>query len=372
MKNPALFRIFLPAALIALCAPCAPAQAGQNSAPAAVPAAPGPSMPISVPVTVVDKKGDPVKDLKASEVTMTDNGHLQTIQSFALAQPAPMILGIIGQISPNQRTEIGDIRLATVHFLDHTLPGTDDRAFLIQYDREVDLLEDPTAASNKLHDAVTQLGSRKFGNENGNDDQTQDEHRVGNWGGTLYDAIYLASTEVMAKEQGRHILLLVGDGIDRDSKETLSDAVAAAQAAHAAIFAIYFKGEEDRPSTPGRSADRRGGIGGVGGYPGGGGGYPGGNGGGRRGGEQAPVEPPHPDGKETLEHICSATGGYMVEGRRDKADDAYNKLAALLKYQYTLTWTPDQEASQSKTHHLQMSTKKNDVWAIVQQDYTIQ
>ncbi len=61
----------------------------------------------------------------------------------------------------------------------------------------------------------------------------------------------------------------------------------------------------------------------------------------------------------------------MVEGRRDKADDAYNKIAALLKYQYTLTYAPDQAASQSKTHHLTMTTgKKDDVWAIVQQDYT--
>jgi hypothetical protein len=60
----------------------------------------------------------------------------------------------------------------------------------------------------------------------------------------------------------------------------------------------------------------------------------------------------------------------MVEGRRDKADDAYNKLGALLKYQYTLSYAPDQEASQSATHHLSLTSKKNDIWTIVQQDYS--
>ena len=371
MKIPSRIRLSLPAAALALCALHTPAQStGQTTAPAAAPApAAAAGMPVSLPVTVVDKKGDPVKDLKAGDVTLTDNGHIQTIQSFALAQPSPMLFGIIGQISPNQRTEIGDIRLGTVHFIDHTLTGTDDRAFVIQYDREVDLLEDPTSASNKLHDAVTQLGSRQFGEQNsGSDsgDQNQDERRIGNWGGTLYDAIYLAATEVMAKQPGHHILILVGDGIDRDSKETLNDALEAAQAAHTAIFAIYYKGEEERQNP--RSEERHGGVGGN--YPGTGGGYPGGGGGRRGGAPQAPAEAPHADGRETLEHMCNATGGYMIEGKRDKADDAYNKLGGLLKYQYTLTYAPDQDASQSATHHLSLTSKKNDIWAIVQQDYS--
>jgi VWFA-related protein len=382
-------RISLPAAALAasaLLGPHASAQtpaqtpaqpAAQTPPAAAAPAGP----PVSMPVTVVDKKGDPVKDLKVSDLTLTDNGHIQTIQSFAIAQPAPVSFGLISQTSPNQRTEIGDVRLATVHFVDHALPGTDDHAFVVQYAKEVDLLEDPTANINKLHDAITQIGTRTLGNQDSgssdSSDQSSDEHRAGNWGGTLYDAIYLSATEVMAKEPGHHVIVLVGDGIDRDSKETVNDAIEAAQAAHAAIFAIYYKGEEEHQNNPNQNNNRHGGIGGGGypggggGYPGGGGGYPGGGGGGggRRGGQQTPSEAPHIDGKEILEHLCNATGGYMVEGRRDKADESYNKLIALLKNQYTLTYAPDQDASQSATHHLSLTSKKSDIWAIVQQDY---
>jgi VWFA-related protein len=358
-----------------------PAAPQSTTPPAAAPAAPAApaAMPVSMPVTVVDKKGDPVKNLTAADITLTDNGHIQTVTSFSPAQPAPMTFGILGQTSANLKTELGDTRLASVHFVDHTLPGTDDKVFVVQFAHEVDLLEDPTSNVNKLHDSLNQLGSPQFGNQNnGGDnsgDQSSGEHHEANYGGTLYDAIYLSSTEVLKKQPGRHVLVIVGDGIDRDSKETINDSIEAAQAANVSIFAIYFKGEEERTNTnPG--TNRRGGMGGGGipgggGYPGGGGGYPGGGGGGgRRGGGQNPSEGPHIDGKEILEKLCGATGGYMVEGKKDKADDGFGKLGALLKNQYTLSYTPDKDASDSVSHHLTLTSKKNEVWTLVQQDYT--
>jgi VWFA-related protein len=354
------------------------------TAPAAAPAAPAApaGMPVSMPVTVVDKKGDPVKNLTPADITLTDNGHIQTVTSFSPAQPAPMTFGILGQTSANLKTELGDMRLGSVHFVDHTLPGTDDKVFVVQYAHEVDLLEDPTSNVNKLHDSLNQLGSPQFGNQNNGGDSSGDqgagEHREGSYGGTLYDAIYLSSTEVLKKQPGRHVLIIVGDGIDRDSKETINDAIEAAQASNVAIFAIYFKGEEEHTNNTNPGTNRRGGMGGGmpgggGGYPGGGGGYPGGGGGGgRRGGGQNPSEGPHIDGKEILEKLCSATGGYMVEGRKDKADEGYNKLGALLKNQYTLSYTPDKDASESVSHHLTLTSKKNEIWALVQADYSTQ
>jgi len=352
------------------------AQATSQSAPAAAPAAapPAAGVPLSLPVTVVDKKGDPVKNLTAADVTLTDNGHIQTIQSFGPAQPVPATFGLLAQTSTGLKTELGDLRLASVHFVDHTLPGTDDKFFVIQFANEVDLLEDPTGTANKLHDALTGLGSPQFGNQSSNSDsgdQSSERPQHGQ-GGTLYDAIYLASMEVMRKQPGQHVLVIVGDGVDRDSKETENDAIEAAQGAHAAIFAIYFKPEEERPANQQGNGGHRGGAsypGGGPGYPGGGGGYPGG-GGGRRGGGQGPSEGPHIDGKEIFEHMCNATGGYMVEGRKDKAEEAFNKIGALLKNQYTVKWTPDKDTADSASHHLTLSPKKGDIWTLVQQDYT--
>jgi VWFA-related protein len=388
MKTPSLLRICLPAicwsALLAAGAqsttqPAAPA--GQT-APAQAPAqTPGPGVAsavgaLTLPVTVVDDKGNPVKNLASGDLKLTDNGEAQTIQSFGPAAPTPVAFGIVGQTSAGLRTELGDERLAGVHFVDHTLPGTQDQFFVVDYAGEVDLLADPTATASKLHDAINQLGSPQFGSQNGsgdNSDQSSGNTHSNGVGGTLYDAIYLASTEELKKLPGQHIILLFSDGIDHNSKETMSDAIAAAQAAHAAIFAIYYKSEEQQQQNPLQNNRRGGGFpggGSGGGYPGGGGGYPGG-GGGRRGGEN-PTEQPHEDGRQNLIHICNATGGYMIEAKRDKGDDAYNKIATLLKNQYTLTFVPTKAAQDSDFQRISLTTEKKGVYPLVQEGYTAQ
>lgn len=318
---------------------------------------------VTLPVTAVDEKGDPVKNLTAAELKLTDNGAEQKIQSFSPATPNPMNFAIVAQTTPGLKTELGDLRLASEHFIDHTLPAGQDNFLLIQYGTEVDLLVDPTRAQDKLHDAADHLGSPQFG---GND-ETDASH----WGGTLYDSIYLAATEELKKQPGQHVIILVSDGVDRDSKESMTDAVEAAQNAHAAVFAIYYPTETPRvtPQRQDQGGGRRGGVG----IPGAGPEYPGtgGGGGGRRGGEQ-PREVPHPDGKLNLEHICSATGGYMVEGRHDKADEAFNKIANLLKNQYTLSFVPTQDAAASAFQRISLTTQRKNVWPLVQQGYSPQ
>ena len=50
----------------------------------------------------------------------------------------------------------------------------------------------------------------------------------------------------MKHKDGRKALVVFSDGVDRGSKDTLNDAIDAADHANLAIYTIYFKGEEDR------------------------------------------------------------------------------------------------------------------------------
>ena len=384
-----VLRICLPAAVVFALLPAGaqsttPAATAQTAPAQPAGQTPGPSVAsavgaLSLPVTVMDDKGNPVKNLTAADLKLTDNGEAQTIQSFAPAAPTPMAIGIVGQTSTGLRTELGDERLSSVHFVDHTLPGTQDQFFVVDYAGEVDLLADPTSTATKLHDAINQMGSPQFGSQNGgsdNSDQSSGSTRGSGVGGTLYDAIYLAATEELKKLPGEHVIVLISDGIDHDSKETMSDAIEAAQAAHTAIFAIYYKSEEQQQQNPNQNNRHGGGFPGGGGgypgggYPGGGGGYPGG--GGQRRGGQNPTEQPHEDGRQNLIHICDATGGYMVEGKRDKGDEAYNKIADLLKNQYTLTFVPSKAAQDSDFQRISLTSEKKDVYPKVQEGYTPQ
>ena len=199
------------------------------------------------------------------------------------------------------------------------------------------------------------MGSPQFGNQNSSSGDSTDQssgesHAGAGGGGTLYDAIYLASNEILKKQPGQHVIVLISDGIDHDSKETVNDAIDAAQAAHAAIFAIYLQGRRGTHEQSQSEQSARRGAGAAILAP-------------EVAGIQAveadipAVEAvvaavadklrqrqPHADGKPILEHLCSATGGYMVEGKKDKADESFAKLTALLKNQYTLSWTPDKDA----------------------------
>ena len=357
-------------AFAALAVPAAFAQGSSaQTGPSQAASAPATTAaPITLPVTVVNDHGDPVKNLSASTLTLVDNGHPQKIDSFSLAQPAPASIGILVQTSPDLRFELGDARLAGVRFVDHTIPGSDNKFFVIQFSNEVDLLENPTSDVNKLHDAINHLGAPQSEDQNGGDQPSSDRHQAA-FGANLYDAIYLACTEVLKQQPGRHILIVLTDGVDRGSKEGYNEAVQAAQSTNTMVFSIYYRGEVQRSTAGEPGTSRRstgpGFPGGVG-LPGGGGGYP--RGGDRRRNEQ-PQQSPE-TGEKLLEQLGNATGGYKVVGKHDKAEDGFDKLAALLKNPYTLTWTPDSATAASPSHHITLSTREKGVFPIVQANYT--
>ncbi|WP_433965778.1 hypothetical protein [Tunturiibacter gelidiferens] len=96
----------------------------------------------------------------------------------------------------------------------------------------------------------------------------------------------------MSKQTGRKAVIILSDGVDRNSKENLVRSIEAAQRADTIIYAIYFKGEESHPQNNNPQRGHGGYPGGGfpgggypgGGYPGGRGGYPGGGNGGSNGG----------------------------------------------------------------------------------------
>jgi len=85
--------------------------------------------------------------------------------------------------------------------------------------------------------------------------------RSGGRGGTqLYDAIFLAADELMKSKDGHKALVVFSDGQDRGSKDTLNDAIDAADRANLAVYTVYFRGEEERTNS-GFPGNRRGGMG---------------------------------------------------------------------------------------------------------------
>ena len=370
-----------------------PAAANQPSQPAAdqpttALRAKGPEVLLAV--TVRDKHGDMVNNLTSADITLTQDGRPQQIKSFARDSKAPLRLGLAIDTSRSLQAAMNDERKATGKFLEQMMPdaattGTHaNEAFLIHFDREVELLEDFTSARDKLQHELDNIGPSEreshspLGPETSDEDRTNGR-RSGNGGGTqLYDAIYLAADELMKLKDGRKALIVFSDGEDRGSKENLNDAIDAADRANMAIYTIYFKGQGQRSETPFPSSGRRGGVGfpggggggypgGGGGYPGGGGGYPGGGGGSGRRGDDRQAEI---DGKKIMDKIATRTGGrYFEAKKKENLEDIYNQIADELRNQYVLTYTPDQRINEDEFHKIVLKAKKDDLTAATREGY---
>jgi len=317
---------------------------------------------VNVLATVRDKHGKIVNSLTKDDFTLTEDGRPQSIHYFSRDTDLPLTLGLLVDTSLSQRRVLDQERSASHSFLDQMVRENRDKAFIIHFDHEVELLQDLTSSHQKLEQALNALKTPDYtqtDSNGGGGNGPGGGHGGGQGGGrhgghhgggtTLYDAVFLASDELMTKQEGRKALVLLTDGVDRGSKETLDAAIESAQRANTVVYSILFKDDESY-----------GGGGGFGrptiGFPGGG--YPGG----RRGGQRHPTEP-RPDGKKVLERISKETGGRLFEvSKKQPIDQIYSEITEELRNQYNLGYTPDRDASNNSSYHkIQLSAKQQDL-----------
>jgi VWFA-related protein len=325
---------------------------------------------VTLPVTVRDKHGKIIRDLTKDDFTLQEDGRPQSIRYFSQETNLPLTLGLLVDTSRSQDNVLDAERNASRSFLDQMLVQPNDKAFLIHFDREVELLQDLTPSREKLQSALELLKTSSDRersndpNDPSNSPSRSDSHHSG--GTQLYDAVFLASNELMKKQQGRKALIVLTDGVDRGSKTYLDGAIESAQRADTIIYSIYFADSHrnDRDQQGGGMGRGGGGYpggGGGGGWPGGGGGWPGGGGGRGRGG-QRPAESPHADGKKILEQISKETGGRFFEvSKKQTVGEIYDSIVEELRTQYSMGYTPDKDSASSGYHHVQLAVKKKDL-----------
>ena len=288
---------------------------------------------VSVLATVRDKHGKIISNLTKDDFQLDEDGRSQTINYFAHESDLPLRLGLLVDTSLSQRRVLDQERSASYSFLDKLLRQDKDLAFVIHFDREVELLQDFTPSRPQLQAALQKLSTPQFdgggnGGGSGNGGGGGGGRGRGSHGGgtLLYDAIFLGSDELMSKQQGRKALIVLTDGVDHGSRETMAEAIATAQRSDTIIYSILFADEEDNYSRP---------VGfGMGGHGGG-------MGGGRGGGRYPPQEQ-RPDGKKILEQISKETGGRMFKvTKKETVDAIYAEIEEDLRNQYSLAYTPD-------------------------------
>ncbi len=318
---------------------------------------------------VRDKKGAPVNNLTKQDFILEQDGKAQTITQFAHETDLPLTFGFIADTGPGQRKELADERKAATEFVKRLLREGKDKAFVLHFDKEVELLQDVTGSKDKLAKGIDQIsvGERNSNSSNsggrggggrgrGDDDSRQHRYFLG--GSMLYDAVYLSAEEVLKSLKGRKAVVLFSDGQDHGSKTTLNGAIESAQRADTLVYTVFVASEHEQENRGFEEPRRRGG-----GYPGGGGGpfpgggYPGGGGGRRR--EPEPREDKGA-GKKVLQQIARETGGkYFELSKKLTAEQIYSQIEEELRHQYSLSYTP--EKAESGYHKLHLSTRNADL-----------
>jgi VWFA-related protein len=297
-----------------------------------------------------------VKNLTKNDFALAEDDHAQDIKYFVLENDLPITLGLLVDTSLSQRRVLSSERTASYDFLNQMLRLEKDRAAVIHFDHEVEMLQELTSDRKKLEDSLKLLETPDE-DSGGGGGYGRGGQGHGGAGTLLYDAVYLASNEVMKKQQGHKALIILSDGVDRGSKETVEDAIEAAQRSDTLVYSILFADHDEQGG-----GHYGGGYGGHGGWGGGGMGGGGPMGGGGGGGHRRQPEEDRPDGKKILTRISKETGARMFEvSKKLPIDMVYAQIQDELRNQYSLGYTPDGMDAALGYHKLTVTTKNKDL-----------
>jgi Ca-activated chloride channel homolog len=153
--------------------------------------------------TVVDQHSRLVTNLNKNDFTVYEDGQPQTITRFT-REDIPVSIGILVDNSGSMRDKRQAVNTAALDLVKSS--NSEDEVFIVNFSDEAIIDTDLTSDVAKMQEGLQQIDSR---------------------GGTaLYDAV-VASSDYLAKKGNREkkVLLVVTDGEDNASTDTLEQAV---------------------------------------------------------------------------------------------------------------------------------------------------
>jgi len=201
---------------------------------------------LKVDVNLVDiyfsvrDKGGFITSLRKDDCGLFEDGKEQTIKNFTQEKNLPLTIGILLDTSGSQQNVLPLEQESGATFLKNVLTSKDE-AFLISFDVNVDLLADYTNNAREIKRAIDHASINSASSSAGIPGIGGGPMPTSNPRGTLlFDAVYLAAHDKLRAETGRKIIVMLTDGGDQGSQETLKTATEAAQKANAIVYVILI------------------------------------------------------------------------------------------------------------------------------------
>jgi VWFA-related protein len=265
---------------------------------------------VNILATVRAKSGQLITDLTKDDFALLENKRPEDIRYFSRESDLPLTIGLLVDTSLSQTKVLEAERAASFDFVDQVLREGKDKVFVTQFDMAVMMRQQPTSSRRDLEQSLPNV-----------DTPSKGELQAQRGGGTLlFDAVVKASREVMSGLGNRKALIILSDGGDNGSDETLASAIEAAQRADTLIYSILF-------------ADSS---------------YYGGFGSG--------------EGKTAMQRLARETGGSFFEvSKKLNINQIFSVIEQELRSQYNLGFVSDQPVRISEFRTLQLTAKRKDL-----------
>src|SRR5499425_2186895 len=265
---------------------------------------------------VKDKKGALIPTQTKADFDLFEDGKPQTIKYFTAESNLPLTLGILIDTSGSQMRVLEMEKEVGGAFLNNILREKDE-AFVIDFDVNVDLIQDFTNDIRRLKAALNKAKINTGGGGGPLPGLGGGPIPTSNPRGTLlYDAVYLAAHDELAHEVGRKAMILLTDGEDQGSQLKIRDAIEAAQKSDSICYVLLI-------------ADR-GFYGGIG--------Y---------------------SGDSEMKKLAGETGGRVIEvgNKPEKLRKAFDEISNELRSQYNIGYTPSNNVRDGSFRKVEIKAK---------------
>lgn len=172
---------------------------------------------VNLLVTVTDKNGRFKTDIEQDRFQVYENGKAQVITNFDNPTDLPIQLALMLDTSGSIRTQLDFEKEAARRFI-YSVLLPQDLALLANFDRGVSLVHDYT---NRPSDIAKEI-----------------ENLVAGGGTALLDALSRITVEKMSSGIDRKVIVLVSDGLDRDSETDKKEALRLLQTHGVTLYSI--------------------------------------------------------------------------------------------------------------------------------------
>lgn len=173
---------------------------------------------VTVPVSVLDRNGRFIPDLKRDQFRLFEDGVEQRIAFFENAEQS-FTVALLLDASDSTAAKLAQIKDAAVAFVNEL--RADDRVLIMSFDKRITILCEATSDRRALESAIS---------------------RAQSGGGTsLYDAIDSLVAKRLKQIRGRKAIVLFTDGVDTTSRSaSYESTLRAAEELDAMIYAIQY------------------------------------------------------------------------------------------------------------------------------------